>query len=734
MASKQRTYSRRIALRTIAGAAGLGPVLAAYAQTNGERGTLRAGAHGIDISPERLPVIVNGGFLERRASEVVEPLHARCLVLDDGTTRIAIAVVDNIAMRRAMLDSVKKQVQATTGIRTGHMLISATHTHSAPSVWGVLGSGCDETYARFLPPLIAEGIERAAANLEPARVGWAVIQDQEHTHCRRWIRRPDRMNTDPFGVRNVRAHMHPAHQDPNCIGPSGPDDPDITMLSVQARDGRPIAVLANYSMHYYGAKPVSTDYYGPFCTALTRRIGAEDCSPEFVAMMSHGTSGDQFWRDYRKPQYTHGDCTQYAELVAARAAEAYGAIVYRDDATIQMAEKTLTFDRRVPDAERLAWAKGVLAEMGDRIPQNQPEVYAREAVFLHEDPTCELILQAIRIGGMGITAVPNEVYALTGLKLKARSPLQPTMNIELANGAEGYIPPPEQYVLGGYNTWPARSAGLEVGAEPRIVEAVLELLEAVSGKPARKVIVPEGPYAKTVYDARPAAYWRLNEMQGPRAVDGSGQDRHGQYEDGVAFYLSGPDGTGFRGQVDPHRATHFAGGRMRASLPNLGNTYSVALWFWNGLPADARLVTGYCFSRGPDGDRECPGDHLGLGGTYGHQGKLIFFNGNGHDECLGGSTTVPLRTWNHVVLVRDGTRVTVYLNGNPTPEIAGRATVSLTDGIPHLFIGGRCDNFSNWEGKAAEVAVYDRALTAADAARHYAAAGVPSDAAARGET
>ena len=39
--------------------------------------------------------------------------------------------------------------------------------------------------------------------------------------------------------------------------------------------------------------------------------------------------------------------------------------------------------------------------------------------------------------------------------------------IELANGGDGYIPPPEQHLLGGYNTWPARSAGLEVGAEPR---------------------------------------------------------------------------------------------------------------------------------------------------------------------------------------------------------------------------------------------------------------------------
>jgi hypothetical protein len=84
-----------------------------------------------------------------------------------------------------------------------------------------------------------------------------------------------------------------------------------------------------------------------------------------------------------------------------------------------------------------------------------------------------------------MAAIPNEVFAVTGLKLKAQSPLQPLMNLELANGAEGYIPPPEQHALGGYTTWPARTAGLAVDAEPRIVAALLDLLEQVSGAKRR---------------------------------------------------------------------------------------------------------------------------------------------------------------------------------------------------------------------------------------------------------
>ncbi|MCL5283069.1 MAG: hypothetical protein M1376_24570 [Planctomycetes bacterium] len=110
-----------------------------------------------------------------------------------------------------------------------------------------------------------------------------------------------------------------------------------------------------------------------------------------------------------------------------------------------------------------------------------PPDLARETVLLDQlPPTRELKLQAIRIGDFGIAAIPCEVYGRTGLKIKQDSPLKPTMNISLANGGEGYLPPPDQFPLGGYTTWRARTSCLEVEAEPKIANAVLELLSALA--------------------------------------------------------------------------------------------------------------------------------------------------------------------------------------------------------------------------------------------------------------
>jgi len=677
----------------------------------------RAGAHAIDITPTNFPVLVNAMFTERTASKAVDPLHARCLVLDDGTNRIAIAVVDTCMMTRDLIDEAKELARRETGIPIDRMLVSATHTHSAPSAMACLGSRADTNYARFLPGRIAEGIARATRNLAPARIGWTVVQDSEHTHNRRWIRRPDRLLTDPFGVQNVRAHMHPGHESPDAIGPSGPVDPDLSIVSIQSLDGKPMALLANYSMHYYESPLLSADYYGRFASKMARLLGAEDRVPAFVGIMSQGTSGDLMWMDYAQPRKDIG-YDAYAEAMAREVHEACAAIQYQDWVPLVMREAKLNLSFRVPDAERLAWARKIAAELGGRLPRTQPEIYALEQIYLHERPAAELKLQALRIGALGIAAIPNEVFAITGLKIKAQSPLQPTFNIELANGAEGYIPPPEQHKLGGYTTWPARTAGLETNAEPKIVEAVLRLLEEVAGVPRRQPLDKIGRYGAAVLASKPAAYWRMSEMAGARAHDSSPNQHHATYGDGVAFFLEGPDSNAFsEGAIN--RAAHFAGGRVTARLDQLGGAYSIEGWVWNGLPNTARPVTGCFFSRGLDGDKSGAGDHLGIGGSAASPGRLIFSNGHQPNQLLSGTTEINVRTWNHIVLVRDGRRVRVYLNGNVRPEIAGELEVTAPATAAHFFLGGRNDNVANFEGKLDEVAVYGRALTDEEVSAHY---------------
>lgn len=442
----------------------------------------RAGACAVDITPRKLPAIINGGMTERTSSEVTDPLFCRALVLDDGTTQLAIAVVDSCVVPRPLIDRAKALAERETGIPAGHMLVSATHCHSAPSVCGALGTGVDEDYAAFLPPKIAEAIAGAKKNLAPARIGWAVGRDPKNVFCRRFLMKPGTAPTNPFsGAKDDQAMMNPGYQNPNAIRRTGPVDDSVSVISVQAKCGRPIAVLGNYSTHYAGAPGISADYFGVFCRRIGELIGAEG-EPPFVGLMTNGTSGDANCCDFVNPPRKFNHLT-VGEDVAQAAFAAYKTIRYYDWVPLAVAAKELTLDVRMPSAQEVAEAKEFLAKanLPDGKPRTVPEVYARETIILSElPPTRQVILQAMRIGGLGIAAFPNEVFGSTGLEVKARSPLQPTVNIELANGYFGYLPPPDQFPLGGYTTWRARSSCLEVQAEPKIKTAILELLASVA--------------------------------------------------------------------------------------------------------------------------------------------------------------------------------------------------------------------------------------------------------------
>ncbi|MCZ6672951.1 MAG: hypothetical protein O7C75_08425, partial [Verrucomicrobia bacterium] len=136
-----------------------------------EKKILRAGSFAIDITPKNFPVESAGSMTPRVAISAHDPLYARCLVLDNGDTRIAFATCDSCMIPREIFDAAKKKASAETGIPIENILASATHTHTAVCSTPAFQSNSDLEYREFLKKRIAEGIVEAASRLEPARIG-----------------------------------------------------------------------------------------------------------------------------------------------------------------------------------------------------------------------------------------------------------------------------------------------------------------------------------------------------------------------------------------------------------------------------------------------------------------------------------------------------------------------------------------------------------------------------------
>jgi hypothetical protein len=449
----------------------------------------RAGAATSNITPPLGSLIV-GGFSPFPAAYVHDELHARALVLDDGQTRLAIVVADNVGISREVFDAAKRQIQEKAGIPADRILMSSSHTHSAASARGSgsMAPGELDEYQRFVAARIADAVLSAIHNLEPARIGWGSGQEAGQVFNRRWKMKNSQHLRNPFGgVDQVR--MNPPANDPGLIEPAGPTDPEIAFLSVQSASGRPLALLANYSLHYVGGvgkAHISADYFGMFAERMEQLLGARGQDPPFVGIMSNGTSGNinninfRPGEQDRRRRQPYEKMRMVANIVAAEVFKAYQTVQHHDWVPLGMAQREIPMGVRVPGAADIELAKKILAKPADAPVWHQHEkTYARRTLQLAEAPAeIPLILQALRIGDVGIAAIPAEVFVEIGLEIKKRTPLPRAFTISLANGSYGYLPTPEQHKLGGYETWRGTNR-LEIGASPKIVKTVLELMESL---------------------------------------------------------------------------------------------------------------------------------------------------------------------------------------------------------------------------------------------------------------
>jgi neutral ceramidase len=294
------------------------------------------------------------------------------------------------------------------------------------------------------------------------------------------------ISPDPFGKTTDTVRMNPGYLAPGLVEPAGPIDPEVSFLSVQSKDGKPLAFLGNYSLHYVGNVPaLSADYFAIFADKIKALVGADKQDPPFVGIMSNGTSGDINNINYGKAapgkQGPYEQARVVADSVARAAFAAYRKIEHHDWLPLAMAQKEIELGVRLPSEEEVARAKDILAKAKKPVLAGLTEVYARETVLMAAYPNkVKVLVQAIRVGDLGIASSPCETFVEIGLEIKKKSPFKHTFTIELANGYNGYLPTPKQHGWGGYETWRARSSYLEVNASETITATILALLKDVS--------------------------------------------------------------------------------------------------------------------------------------------------------------------------------------------------------------------------------------------------------------
>lgn len=435
---------------------------------------LRLGTAAVTINPP-LGIALAGYYHERGSEGVLDDIFAKATVLDDGQTRAAIVVCDLISMPNWIVVEARQIIQSQTGIPAANVLIGATHTHTAPVLFREWsrddGDGgakpVSKDYSRSLPKLIAEAVAAANEKRQPVRISVGKENESQLANNRR------------FWMRDGSVGWNPGKLNPQIVRPAGPIDPEVGVFYAEtgAEKTAPVLTFVNYAMHpdATGGVRISADYPGALSRALALYKG-----PGMLTLFGNGTCGninhiDVRWSGAQKgPQ----EANRLGTILAAAVLKAYprlqplttvGPIRVRSEIvklplptfTREQLEQARIDVRTERDNTRDGFMKLVRA-------------YRTLDIAAREGKPQEVEMQVITLGReVAWVSWPGEIFVELGLSVKAGSPFPNTYNVELANGAIGYIPDKPAYPEGNYEVESARVAE---GSGEMLVTSALRML------------------------------------------------------------------------------------------------------------------------------------------------------------------------------------------------------------------------------------------------------------------
>lgn len=218
-------------------------------------GTLLCGAAAMDITPRAfVPGIRLAGFgFNRRATEVLDPLEAVALHLDDGKRGVTLVSVDLIGLGLPYVERVRARVSE----EEGEIYVCATHCHSAPDTIGLWGRSIFGVFP------LTSGVEEAYMEQVVRGIGAAVWE------ARRSVR-PVKVKVNRFDV--------PSEWTRNDRRGGGKEDFGY-VLAFEGEDGRRVATVVQFATHpetlWEKNTLVSADYPGHVRRRLREVCGGE---------------------------------------------------------------------------------------------------------------------------------------------------------------------------------------------------------------------------------------------------------------------------------------------------------------------------------------------------------------------------------------------------------------------------------------------------------------------------
>jgi hypothetical protein len=398
---------------------------------------------------------------------VHDPLYARALVVDDGSTQAAIVIVDVTEIPKSA--EFQRTVAQALGIPEANLILAASHTHSEPTMYYHEGPMPG-------PPPAAPGAAPGGQNGAPP----APNPDQDA----QWTRELNRViGGAAEAARQARAQMRPArvafargqgyvnvHDGEAGEGdPVGPSDKSLDVVRFDGVDGTPIALLIDFgvpgsTMLHNVTRDNGAEVGGDLLGTAAQLIEKQSTSAP-VTLFAPGADGDQR-PIFRSTPIAVGKLPSIKEGAAAwEMVDVLGSILAKEALTTADAMKPGVAEVKISAAARTVACPS----------QRRTRDRATGKTTVEDGPAIQIPLHVIRIGDIAVAGVGGSVGTVIGQKFKAASPLAQSTMIGMNSGSAGYILDDATYA----NPGQIKTGSLKPGcAENAVVQGLVEMIKA----------------------------------------------------------------------------------------------------------------------------------------------------------------------------------------------------------------------------------------------------------------
>ena len=430
---------------------------------------LEIGTAQVDITPP-VGMPLAGYYSTRLATGTHDPLHAKAIVIKDANHVVALVACDLTNLPPEVIE----QARALIRLEDGHVMISATHSHTGP----VLSTNSSRNsayggdlpivaaYMRQLPQRIAAAVAQALKNARPGTVSSGVGQESSVAFNRR------------FHMKDGSVGWNPGKLNPGIVRPAGPIDPDVNVVLFADAQGQPLATYVNYALHLdtVGGYDFSADYPYALSQLLTKVQGP------MLTLFTMGASGNINHIDvtHQEPQKGHAEAARIGQVLAGEVIKTYTRL---KPTAGPLRTSTAQIDLALPPvtADEVAQAKAVAAQvLAGQNPKFLDTVAAFKTLDVHEraGKPWSAEVQVIALGqDLAWVALPGEIFVELGQQIKRASPFKHTIIVELAHGPITYFPNDSAFPQGNYEVVTSRAAR---GSGERLVESAITQLKALA--------------------------------------------------------------------------------------------------------------------------------------------------------------------------------------------------------------------------------------------------------------